>query len=135
MRGTPIRARPGSPLNSVRALWLSLEHLLVGTGGLLSAGIDRVRQKPGRNSVHAQYTVFVENRQACQAALQEAGIPTAVHYPIPLNEQPAYREAARGGPTPLSAAAARRVLSLPMSADIAPEVQHRIVQSLRAALR
>jgi UDP-2-acetamido-2-deoxy-ribo-hexuluronate aminotransferase len=99
------------------------------------AAIERVRQKPGRNSVFAQYTVFVDDREACQKALQEAGIPTAVHYPIPLNEQPAYREAARGGPTPLSAAAARRVLSLPMSADIAPESQQRIVQALRAALR
>jgi UDP-2-acetamido-2-deoxy-ribo-hexuluronate aminotransferase len=99
------------------------------------AGIARVRQKPGRNSVYAQYTVFVDDREACQQALQADGIPTAVHYPIPLNEQPAYREAARGGPTPLSAAAASRVLSLPMSADIAPEVQQRIVQALRAAAR
>ena len=99
------------------------------------AGIARVQQKPGRNSVYAQYTVFVEGRESCQQALQAAGIPTAVHYPIPLNEQPAYRDAARGAPTPLAAAAAKRVLSLPMSPDIAPELQQRIVQALRAAVR
>lgn len=97
------------------------------------AGIERVRQKPGRNSVYAQYTVFVDQREACQQALKDAGIPTAVHYPIPLNEQPAYRELAGGGPTPLAAAAARRVLSLPMSADITPDVQRQVVQALRQA--
>lgn len=99
------------------------------------ARIERVRQKPGRDSVYAQYTVLVDQREAVQKALQEAGVPTAVHYPIPLNEQPAYREASRGGATPLAAAAAKRVLSLPMSADIAPDLQQRIVEHLRAAVR
>jgi UDP-2-acetamido-2-deoxy-ribo-hexuluronate aminotransferase len=97
------------------------------------AGIERVQQKPGRNSVYAQYTVFVDQREAIQKTLQEAGIPTAVHYPIPLNEQPAYKELAGGGPTPLAAAAAKRVLSLPMSADITPDVQRQVVQALRQA--
>lgn len=97
------------------------------------AGIAHVQQKPGRNSVFAQYTVLVDGREACQKALQEAGIPTAVHYPIPLNEQPAYRELAGGGPTPLAAAAAKRVLSLPMSADITPDLQREVVQALRQA--
>lgn len=99
------------------------------------AGIERVRQKEGRDSVYAQYTVFVDRREACQQALKEAGIPTAVHYPIPLNEQPAYRELSGGGPTPLAAAAARRVMSLPMSPDITPQLQQQIVQALRAAVR
>src|SRR5690606_23900187 len=40
-------------------------------------------------SVYAQYTIQVENRQAIQAKLQAQSIPTAVHYPIPLNKQPA----------------------------------------------
>ncbi|MDB5861439.1 MAG: beta-eliminating lyase family protein [Ramlibacter sp.] len=97
------------------------------------AGIERVQQKPGRNSVYAQYTVFVDQREACQQKLKDAGIPTAVHYPIPLNEQPAYRELAGGGPTPLAAAAAKRVLSLPMSADITPDLQRQVVQALRQA--
>ena len=100
-----------------------------------AAGIERVQQMPGRNSVYAQYTVFVDGRDAVQKALQEAGVPTAVHYPIPLNEQPAYRELAGGSPTPLATAAARRVMSLPMSPDLAPELQDRIVAALRASLR
>lgn len=40
-------------------------------------------------SAWAQYTIRVENREEVQAKLKEAGIPTTVHYPIPLNKQPA----------------------------------------------
>src|SRR5690554_5125173 len=45
--------------------------------------------EPHNSSVYAQYTIQVDNRPAVQAKLNEAGIPTAVHYPIPLNKQPA----------------------------------------------
>ena len=55
------------------------------------AGIARIQQRPERTSVYAQYTVMVPNRKALQKRLAEAGIPTAVHYPVPLNEQPAYK--------------------------------------------
>lgn len=40
-------------------------------------------------SAWAQYTILVKNRTHVQQKLQQAGIPTAVHYPIPLNKQPA----------------------------------------------
>lgn len=98
------------------------------------AGISRVVQRPDRNSVFAQYTVLLDERQACQDALRAAGVPTAVHYPVPLNQQPAYRGLCVGGSTPNAEAAARRVMSLPMSPDIAPDVQHRVVQALVRAI-
>ncbi|TLS69028.1 DegT/DnrJ/EryC1/StrS family aminotransferase [Mariprofundus erugo] len=62
-------------------------------------------------SVYAQYTVLVENRDQVQAGLKEAGVPTAVHYPIPLNRQPALACAER---FEHSEYAAERVMSLPM---------------------
>ena len=46
--------------------------------------------KPDRTSVFAQYSILVQDRDALQARLHAAGIPTAVHYPVPLNEQPPY---------------------------------------------
>ncbi|NBV83361.1 DegT/DnrJ/EryC1/StrS family aminotransferase, partial [bacterium] len=49
------------------------------------AGISRVTVRPDRTSVYGQYTIFVDNRDQLQPALHEKGIPTAVHYPIPLN--------------------------------------------------
>lgn len=54
------------------------------------AGIDTTPHVEEHNiSAWAQYTVRVKNRDFIQQKLQKAGIPTAVHYPIPLNKQPA----------------------------------------------
>lgn len=97
-------------------------------------GIKRVAQRQGRNSVFAQYTVFVDARDAVQGKLKDAGIPTAVHYPIPLNMQPAYAHLCCADCTPNAAEVAQRVMSLPMHADLsAPEVE-RIVSELSKAI-
>src|SRR6185295_18815874 len=58
--------------------------------GLL--GLTLLAQREGRACVWGQYTVFVEGRAAVQAALQAAGVPTAVHYPKPMHHQPAYAQ-------------------------------------------
>jgi UDP-2-acetamido-2-deoxy-ribo-hexuluronate aminotransferase len=92
-----------------------------------------VAVRSGRDSVWAQYTVFVEQREAVRAALQAQGIPTVVHYPLPLHRQPAYAPAAKAGVGwPHSERAAEHVLSLPMSADLAEPQQDRIVAALRS---
>lgn len=82
------------------------------------AGIARIQQRPERTSVYAQYTVMVPNREALQKRLAEAGIPTAVHYPVPLNEQPAYKYLCCADCTPLAQQLANLVMSLPMSPDL-----------------
>ena len=72
---------------------------------------------------------------AIAKALQARGIPTAVHYPKPLHLQPAYAQGAPYiGSLPRAEAAAQRVLSLPMSADLADDEQRRVADALRAAL-
>ncbi len=93
-------------------------------------GIESVTVRSDRTSVFAQYTIFVDDRDALQAKLGDAGIPTAVHYPVPLNEQPAYRHLCCPDCTPVASAVARRVMSLPMSADLDPADQERIVSAL-----
>jgi UDP-2-acetamido-2-deoxy-ribo-hexuluronate aminotransferase len=96
------------------------------------ARVARVLQRPDRTSVFAQYTVLLDDRDATQAAFQRAGIPTAVHYPVPLNDQPAYQALCNSEPTPVAASLARRVMSLPMSADLSAEAQEAVVSVLRA---
>jgi UDP-2-acetamido-2-deoxy-ribo-hexuluronate aminotransferase len=91
--------------------------------------------RPSRTSVHAQYTLVVRDREAVRARLSDAGIPTAVHYPVPINEQPAYRASAGGGPTPVSAWLARHVLSVPMGPDLAVADQDQIVEEVIEASR
>lgn len=97
-------------------------------------GVRRVAVRADRNSVYAQYTVFVEQRAAVQARLSEQGVPTAVHYPLPLHHQPAYRDRCGGAACPVSELAATQVMSLPMSADLSAADQDRVVQALAAAV-
>lgn len=101
----------------------------------LLAGVEQVVVRPDRNSVWAQFTVLVDRRAEVQAALQAAGVPTAVHYPKPLNQQPAYAQHCCPDCCPVSSRLAQRVLSLPMSADLSEADQDRVVAALRAALR
>lgn len=63
--------------------------------------------------------------------LNEAGIPTAVHYPVPLHLQPVFANSGfREGAFPISEAAAKRVISLPMSPDLTQQDQDRITKVL-----
>lgn len=99
------------------------------------AAVQLLAVRPDRDCVWAQYTVMVDDRAAVQAALQAAGIPTAVHYPKPLHHQPAYAGNCCPDCNPHSIGAAQRVLSLPMSADLSEADQDRVVAALCAALR
>jgi UDP-2-acetamido-2-deoxy-ribo-hexuluronate aminotransferase len=86
-------------------------------------------------SAYAQYTIMVENREAVQARLKEQGIPTAVHYPVPLNMQPAFASLGQGeGTFPKSDHAARRVMSLPMDAFLDEATQDQVVAAVREAV-
>ena len=97
-------------------------------------GLTRLAVRDDRDCVWAQYTVFVDRRDAVQAALKARGIPTAVHYPLPLHHQPAYAAHCCPECCPMSLAAAQRVLSLPMSADLTHAAQDRVVAALLDAL-
>ena len=90
-------------------------------------GIERVQQRSDRTSVFGQYTIFVDKREELQERLKEAGIPTVVHYPIPLNAQPVYKHLCCPDCTPLAAQVAKRVLSLPMYSDLPHLEQIKIV--------
>jgi UDP-2-acetamido-2-deoxy-ribo-hexuluronate aminotransferase len=97
-------------------------------------GLRALAVRPDRDCVWGQYTVFVERRGKVQAALQAQGIPTAVHYPMPLHRQPAFTARCRAAALPCSEQVAGQVLSLPMSADLSLDDQARVVAGLRRAL-
>jgi UDP-2-acetamido-2-deoxy-ribo-hexuluronate aminotransferase len=88
--------------------------------------------EPHNTSVYAQYTIRVQDRSAVQEKLKAAGIPTAVHYPIPLNKQPAVADAALQ--LPRGDEAAQQVISLPMYPYIALTIQESIVRQVTTAL-
>lgn len=88
--------------------------------------------RPGNRSAWAQYTVQVEDRDTVQERLKQLGVPTAVHYPIPLNRQPAVRD--DDANLPVGDGIAARVLSLPMHPYLDEPTQRFIVQSLHQSL-
>ncbi|CAM5188113.1 dTDP-4-amino-4,6-dideoxygalactose transaminase OS=Castellaniella defragrans OX=75697 GN=HNR28_002883 PE=3 SV=1 [Castellaniella defragrans] len=95
---------------------------------LAAAGITTPTVMPHNVSAWAQYTVRVQNRDAVQATLKAAGVPTAVHYPVPLNLQPAVADP--NAKLPVGDAAAHEVLSLPMHPYLQEAQQKEIVAAL-----
>ena len=85
--------------------------------------------EPHNTSAWAQYTIQVQHRDAVQEKLKQAGIPTAVHYPIPLNKQPAVADT--NAQLPVGDEVAGQVVSLPMSPVLAMVDQTLIAEILR----
>ncbi len=86
--------------------------------------------EPHNTSAWAQYTIQVFNRDALQIQLKQAGIPTAVHYPIPLNKQPAVADTT--SQLPVGDSVAQRVMSLPIHPHLGKFDQSRVVKALLA---
>ena len=114
------------------------QRLLIGQryNNILSeSGVTTIVQRPDRTSIFGQYTVRVQERTNLQKYLNECGIPTAVHYPVPLDEQPAYRDLCKAGHTPASKKIAGEVMSLPMSPDLTIDDQDKICAALLAGMK
>jgi UDP-2-acetamido-2-deoxy-ribo-hexuluronate aminotransferase len=94
-----------------------------------AAGITSTPHVETHNvSAWAQYTVRVDQREQLQAHLKIHGIPTAVHYPLPLNKQPAVADA--HALLPIGDKAAQQVMSLPMDPYISLADQTLVAQQL-----
>ena len=84
--------------------------------------------EPYNTSVYAQYTLQVENRGEKLEKLNSLGIPTAVHYPVPLNKQPALETSEFN--LPLAEDLSNKVMSLPMHPFLDAQAQEKIVLAL-----
>jgi dTDP-4-amino-4,6-dideoxygalactose transaminase len=88
---------------------------------------------PGRNHVFHQYVVRVRDRDRVRAKLAEAGIGTAVFYPIPFHLQECFAELGyREGDFPKAEKAAREVLALPMFPQLTDDEIARVAEALIA---
>jgi dTDP-4-amino-4,6-dideoxygalactose transaminase len=101
--------------------------LLAGT----SLGLPA--EAPGRRHVYHVYAVRTPERAALMKALNDEGIQTGIHYPVPVHLQPAYAdEAWSSGSFPHSEKAADEVLSLPMYPEMTEEHVQAVSQALHA---
>ena len=91
--------------------------------------------RKGAQSAWAQYTIITDDRDAMVAACKAAGVPTAIHYPIPLHMQIGYKSFPRApGGLPNAEWLASRVVSLPMHPYLDAPTQDRIIAAVKGAL-
>lgn len=95
---------------------------------LQDSGVQTPRIEVHNVSAWAQYTIRVNNRELAQKNLKDAGIPSAVHYPIPLNKQPAVSDNTVS--LPVGDEAAERVISLPMHPYIDSSDQQLVARAI-----
>ncbi|MCG2584301.1 DegT/DnrJ/EryC1/StrS aminotransferase family protein [Massilia sp. TS11] len=100
---------------------------------LFANHVRTARVAPHASSTYAQYTVLLEERDRVQATLTAAGIPTAIHYPLPINQQPAYAHFDRHD-CPVAARLAEQVLSLPMSPYLSRADVNRVANAVLQAV-
>lgn len=89
-------------------------------------------------SVYAQYTILVSNREFVQKYLKEKNIPTSIHYPLPLNDQPAFKNKhilqKNSDSLSFSKISSRKVLSLPMHPWLTKYEKDRVIDCLIEAI-
>jgi dTDP-4-amino-4,6-dideoxygalactose transaminase len=103
-------------------------------GELLAAvpGLTLPHSSSGVEHVYHLYVIEVEGRTRLQAELTKRGISTGTHYPVPIHLQEAYRSLGAGpGSFPVTEAAAKRVLSLPMYPEMGEDAVRRVAAAVR----
>jgi dTDP-4-amino-4,6-dideoxygalactose transaminase len=104
----------------------------------LLADLDAVRtprSAAGNVDVWHLFVIRLEDRDKVADFLQEAGVSTGVHYPVPIHRTEAWRRLGReSGSYPVAEAAAGQILSLPIYPHITARQQEHVVASLRRAV-
>jgi dTDP-3-amino-3,4,6-trideoxy-alpha-D-glucose transaminase len=103
---------------------------------LLPPGVVKPVERPGCRHVYHLYVVRVPERDRVRARLAEAGVGTAIHYPVPVHMQPAYRSGAvvaRG--LHATERAAEEILSLPLHPALTEEQVRKVAETLASVLQ
>lgn len=95
----------------------------------------RVQKVPeGYRSVWAQYTLVVKDRAVVEAVCKEAGVATAVYYPLPMHQQTGYKSyPLAGNGLPVSESLSKNVISIPMHPYLTDEQIDRVVATVTSA--
>ncbi|MEG0858025.1 MAG: DegT/DnrJ/EryC1/StrS family aminotransferase [Pseudomonas sp.] len=96
------------------------------------SGVTSLHVEAHNVSAYAQYTIVVEDRARLQNGLREAGIPSAIHYPVPLNRQPAVADEKVS--LPVGDFLAEHVISLPMHPYLSNVEVAQVVATVRRSV-
>ncbi len=98
--------------------------------------VEIPRRVPDSMSAWAQYCILVNNRDEVAKRLKEAGVPTAVYYPLPMHLQTAYARFGQGpGSLPVSEQLSQRILALPMNPYLDAEGAEHVCAAVRRAVQ
>ena len=104
-----------------------------------AAGLGDIVKVPkvieGGVSVWAQYTIEIDDRDGLVAHLKSQDVPSAVYYPIPIHRQDVYSVYPAPGGLPVTDAAAKVVMSLPMHPYLTEEDQDKVIAAIRAYVK
>lgn len=103
---------------------------------LVDSGVKTPTAMPYSYHVYHVYPVRLQNREAVQQQLNDRGIQTGIHYPIPVHLQVAYADLGyKAGDFPRSELAAAEVLSLPMYPELTPAQVSTVAEGLQNVLQ
>lgn len=107
-----------------------------GFASIKAEGFTTPFVAPNHHSVWAQYTVTVKDRASFAKKLQEVGVPTSIHYPRIMPDQPWYKANANKSVGDLhhSRYAADHVISLPMYPDMDTKTQDYVIEQVKKVL-
>jgi dTDP-4-amino-4,6-dideoxygalactose transaminase len=106
-------------------------HAAAYRAALAGLPIELPTERPDCRAVYHQFTVRTSRRDELQSFLQRRGIATAIHYPVPVHEQPIYRDLPGAG-LPQSERASHEVLSLPLFAEMDKAELDQVTEGMRA---
>ena len=102
----------------------------------LKGVVEIPHRVPDSMSAWAQYCILVDNRDEVAKRLKEAGVPTAVYYPLPMHLQTAYARFGQGaGSLPVSERLSQRILALPMNPYLNAEGAEHVCAAVRRAVQ
>lgn len=98
--------------------------------------VEVVPEPSWSTSVYHLYVIKVNNRDKIQKLLAEKGIGTALHYPVPLHLQNAYKHLGyKVGDFPIAEKHAKEILSLPMFPELTEEQIVYVVNSIKDCVK
>ena len=99
---------------------------------LADAGLTLPTAKAGAHHVYHQYVVRTTERDSLREQLAQDGVGTAIHYPMPIHQQPAYAGRIAAGPLDVTETAAREIASLPMFPELTDDQVQRVVRAVKS---
>ena len=97
--------------------------------------LELPEEMPWARHVYHLFVIQTDERDALRAALAERDVPTGLHYPVPLHQQPAFRgQELNAEPLPETERAAATCLSLPMHPHLSGAQVQRVAEAVRESL-